>query len=859
MSGWLCVGFGLLAVQPANAVSVGKWQVLRLDFAGPNRTEMDSNPNPFLDYRLAVTLTSPSGKRYAVPGYFAGDGRGGGSGTVWRVTFTPPEEGEWNYVVSFRQGEEVNVSSSATAGSPTSFDGQTGSFTVTDLPPNAAGFFRTGWLEYVDTHYLKFRDGGYFIKGGTDSPENFLAYSGFDATHQGATPLHTYAAHRRDWDPGDPNWTSDSGNDAKGIVGAINYLGEQNVNSIYFMLMNIGGDGQDTWPYAGPIDRGGNPGGNDHRHFDISKLYQWGQLFEHAQRKGVALHMVLGEGETNNKMELGLSLSTDRKLFYKEMVARFGYLPAIQWNISEEFDAGGGVSLQPDLVKEFAGFIQSVDPLQHPVTVHNSKGSRDVWEPFVGDDRFSVTSFQYGSAAAESSYDLAGYGEEVRYWREHTAAAGRPLPINMDELRLTAPGNTKEIRRFITWPTYMAGGNVEFYSDQDTTQEEFYSRYKLWNETAFARKFMLDNLPFWEMEPANYLAHRDDGNNWSTRDAPKILAKPRQVYAVYLPLTGIRNYIDLSEAGGKTFSLKWFNPRNGKFEGGTETITASDKVFLTAPGSNDWRDEVDWVALITDGSYQSSSSLDVTHNTEPVYTAKTISVEIESVPATGEWRKETDYAGYGGSGYYSWRGANQFENKSYQPLEYTVNAPQEGLYRLQLYNYHIHPDVTEENDAWIQVNSSQAYKTFSHRTNQWLWSDELEIFGDIKGAPLFYLYQGENAVTVAPRSANFSIDAFRLIREEPEQPVLTSYAYGQPPPPAPPPPPSTTAKKGDANDDGVVDGLDYVILFKAWGSVKGEPRYDARANLNANDNKINVLDYVVLFEHWGVSYMAWSN
>ena len=32
-----------------------------------------------------------------------------------------------------------------------------------------------------------------------------------------------------------------------------------NVNSIYFLPMNIGGDGKDVWPFAGRIDGKGSP------------------------------------------------------------------------------------------------------------------------------------------------------------------------------------------------------------------------------------------------------------------------------------------------------------------------------------------------------------------------------------------------------------------------------------------------------------------------------------------------------------------------------------------------------------------------------------------------------------------------
>ena len=87
-----------------------------------------------------------------------------------------------------------------------------------------------GLLKYVGGHHLKFAgDGEYFLKGGANSPENFLAYHEFDQTSDTGginTPglsngLHRYGPHIKDWKSGDPTWRNGKG---KGIIGAINFL-----------------------------------------------------------------------------------------------------------------------------------------------------------------------------------------------------------------------------------------------------------------------------------------------------------------------------------------------------------------------------------------------------------------------------------------------------------------------------------------------------------------------------------------------------------------------------------------------------------------------------------------------------------
>ena len=146
-------------------------------------------------------------------------------------------------------------------GSDVGINGANGSFSIGPTPANAPQFLRHGRLEYVGEHYLKHRDGPFWIKSGTDSPENLLAYTGFDGTvDQGgidANFLHDYAAHRSDARDSDPFFTNaDTGVDSRGITGALNYLGQQGVNSVYFLPMNLGGDGQDTFPFiSGSNDR----------------------------------------------------------------------------------------------------------------------------------------------------------------------------------------------------------------------------------------------------------------------------------------------------------------------------------------------------------------------------------------------------------------------------------------------------------------------------------------------------------------------------------------------------------------------------------------------------------------------------
>ncbi|NBC11694.1 MAG: DUF5060 domain-containing protein [Planctomycetes bacterium] len=612
-----------------------KWHTVVVDFQGPNTSETAAT-NPFTDYRLDVTFThAGTGKQYVVPGFYDGDGNGGGSGDVWRVRFNPDEAGQWDYTADFRSGAGVVTADPGDLNTFTTTGphGQSDSFTVAALDADAPGFKSQGRLEYAGNHYLKFRDGGYFIKGGADSPENFLGYSGFDNT---PNFKHQYAPHRNDWQAGDPDWTNDAPNgsgvrDGRNIIGALNYLGDQRVNSIYFLPMNIGGDGKDTYPYQAPINTGGSAA-NDNTRFDISKLTQWETVLNHAQERGINLNIVLNEAEAPNKNELdNATLGPERKLFYREMIARFGHHNAMQWMLSEEYNRG--LELAPSAVKSFAQFIQDLDPYDHPISVHNGNfgnwpggtnfpdehtdlpgpGQRAEWEPFFGDPRFSLTSYQ--------NYNEQGIGDEVEYLRARSALKGRPIPIMIDEPESLDALSADNVRKHMTWDIYLSGGGVEwFVRGSDQSLEDFRTYETVWEQTWHARKFMQENLPFWEMTPNDDLLRNED----SDFGGAEVFAKPGEVYAFYLPdgsnddnpntagaIEAGENgppEFDLTAEANQRFRLRWYDPRTGQFDGDLVvefTGGAWVSLGLTPDGfqnTNDWAGLIERIAEAGDAN-----------------------------------------------------------------------------------------------------------------------------------------------------------------------------------------------------------------------------------------------------------------
>jgi len=554
-----------------------RWHKVTVTFNGPVASEA-SAPNPFRDYRLNVTFThAATGASHVVPGYFAADGNAAGtsatSGNKWRVHFSPEATGTWTYVASFRQGADVAVALGE-AGEPTAFDGERGSFIVTESDKSGADFRAKGRLVEVGQHYLQFAGTKeYFVKAGAGSPENFLAFADFDNTTAGKKPLHCYAPHLGDWRPGDPTWKSGKG---KAIIGALNYLAGKKMNSLYFLTMNVGGDGDDVFPWTTKSER---------YRFDVSKLDQWEIVFSHMEKLGIHLHMVTQEQENDQLLDGG-SLGLQRKLYYRELIARFGHHLGLTWNLGEE---NTNTAAQRTA---FADYINALDPYQHLIAVHTFPADRDkVYTPMIGHPVISGASLQLQSPSIVH--------DETLKWVKKSAASGRKWVVAVDELGHASVGakpdshdaSRTEIRHRVLWGSLLAGaGGLEWYfgydyPHHDLTCEDWRSREKLWTQTHYAAQFIRDYMPLPLVANSNSLTS-------STKDY--CFGKPGVAYAIYLPAGETTN---ITLPAGETYRVDWFNPRKGGnlVAGTVAKVNGGTAASVGRPPSETTED---WVALL---------------------------------------------------------------------------------------------------------------------------------------------------------------------------------------------------------------------------------------------------------------------
>jgi len=567
-----------------------QWHKVTLTLDGPFAHEQDNVPNPFTDYEMFVRFQHESGSPdYVVPAYFAADGNAAESsaqaGTKWRAHLSPDKTGKWTYDISFVKNSRALAP----------FDSKTGEFTVEATDKTGRDFRGEGRLQYVGKRYLKFAGSNrYFLKAGADAPETLLGYADFDGTiagKPGKVPLKKFAPHLKDWRSGDPTWQGEKG---KGLIGAVNYLSGKGCNAFSFLTYNAGGDGDNVWPF---IAR------NDKMHYDCSKLDQWGIVFDHATAKGMYLHFKMQETENDDKVPTSLDggdLGPQRKLYCRELIARFGHNLALNWNLSEES------TQTTEQQKAMINYIASLDAYGHNIVIHTYPDQQDkVYRALIGDkSQLTGTSLQ--------NSNIKDTHRQVVKWVEASEAVDKPWIVAFDESGSAAHGQCPdlgyqgfdgrdndgkkvytehEVRRQTLWGTLLGGGaGVEYYFgykfvENDLICEDWRSRDRSWDYCRIALNFFAENeIPFVQMRPADELVGNEEHGN-----DVFCLAKPNDVYLVYLPFGG-KTQLNLSKVSGK-YSVEWFNPRTGgDLTSHGESVTGGKEVSIgvKTDGKEDW-------------------------------------------------------------------------------------------------------------------------------------------------------------------------------------------------------------------------------------------------------------------------------
>ena len=151
------------------------------------------------------------------------------------------------------------------------------------------------------------------------------------------------------------------------------------------------------------------------------------------------------------------------------MIARFGYLLALNWNLGEEN------TQTPDQQRAMIDYIASLDPYRHPIVVHTFPNTQNaVYTPLLGG------SSGLTGASLQNLYNVS-HAQTLK-WIQASEAAGLSWVVANDEVGPgqlgvppdpgyagfngrdaqgnPAPYNLHDIRKFVLWGTLLAGAQA---------------------------------------------------------------------------------------------------------------------------------------------------------------------------------------------------------------------------------------------------------------------------------------------------------------------------------------------------------------------------------------------------------------
>ncbi|OJJ17081.1 hypothetical protein BKI52_30675 [marine bacterium AO1-C] len=570
-----------------------KWHKITLTFTLPGANLSESS-GTFRNNRMDVIFTRPDGTNIRVPGFYAAggnaanvSGNGATNGTVYKAYLRADVTGSWSYRVLFYKGTNVALANVGNLPAPQyNITGDVGNISGTDK--SAPDLRAKGRLQYQTTgtnnqrRYLKFAETGeYLLKIGPDSPENFLDYNDFDfaapRNNCGLCTQHFFNPHSSDYNSGDPTWKGGKG---KNIIGALNYLKQRQMNSISMSL--FGGDDKNVFPWVNL---------NNRFVFDVSKLAQWEIVFDHAEKNGLLLHFKLAENENWDALNLD-----QIKVYYREMVARFGHHLALEWNISEEY-RGSASSALPRI-----DWLAAIDPWKNHRVIHTYPGEHSKYQEWLNSSA-KLTGASIQSSTRNNYNDAYDGSSGILTWINKSKDNGTPWVVVSDEQNPGSTGiftskniNTTsvvvEARTKILWKGLVAGaaGVMWYGGGEGDFKTENFNRFNTlfnWTKYAVIDFFKGNNLEYWKMA---------NNDNLASGASNRCFAEVGRTYVIYLENGGSSN-LNLNGQSG-SFTVKWFDPRNGGAlqNGNVTSISGGGNRSIGNPPNNA---SSDWVALVT--------------------------------------------------------------------------------------------------------------------------------------------------------------------------------------------------------------------------------------------------------------------
>jgi len=116
----------------------------------------------------------------------------------------------------------------------------------------------------------------------------------------------------------------------------------------------------------------------------------------------------------------GGKLGPERKLYCRELIARFAHNLALNWNIGEEN------TQSTEEVRDMVRFLHETDPYKHNIVIHTFPGQQDkVYTPLLGNQSMLT------GASLQNGWEQTH--QRTVKWVTESAAAGKPWVVANDE------------------------------------------------------------------------------------------------------------------------------------------------------------------------------------------------------------------------------------------------------------------------------------------------------------------------------------------------------------------------------------------------------------------------------------------
>lgn len=521
----------------APSSDIPQWGVFEAAFAAASESD-----DPFQEQELLVTFTSPSKKSVTVRGFWDG-------GSVWRVRFSPDEQGLWTFSTRSVPVDE-------------GLHGRSGRFEVGSprdgTPVEAHGPVR---VAASGTH-LEHADG---------TPFFWLADTGWNAALK-ATPDEwtTYLETRR----------------------------EQGFNAIQWVATE--------WRAAPTGDRT-----NERAYSGRERIAVNTAFFQRLDSRVAALHeagllnvpvllWAISSG-ADPDVNPGHSLPEDQAiLLARYMVARWQAYPSV-WLLAGDGDYRGQ---RAERWKRIGRAVFGDEP-HAPVALHPG-GQHWILDDFLDEPWLGIHGYQSGHGDDERALRWITEGPASTEWKTEPA---RPF-INLEppyEYHLgyqsRQPLSPYTVRRAIWWSLLNAptagvsyGGHGVWGWDDGSgppTDHPNAGTPLPWSKALYMPAAgqmrhvaaFFSSIGFWRLRPSQELLARQPGAD-DASDFIAVSASPeRDLLVAYTPVSQVVSLRAGAIAAGSQVS--WFNPRTGEHAEAV-AATAREMLQFPAPGEGDW-------------------------------------------------------------------------------------------------------------------------------------------------------------------------------------------------------------------------------------------------------------------------------